>query len=72
MCSEMNLQLILNKLRIPLWCPPLVFLWDMVSVDTHTIKILKLAIDKILLGMLKGNLVFLKATFIFSKKKVTG
>lgn len=30
MCSEMNLQLILNKLKIPSKCPPLVFLWEMV------------------------------------------
>ena len=30
MCSEMNLQLILNKLKIPTKCPPLVFLWEMV------------------------------------------
>ena len=32
-------------------------------LDMHTIKILKHTIDKILLGMLKDNLVFLKATF---------
>lgn len=30
MCSEMNLQLILNKLKIPSQCPPLVFFWEMV------------------------------------------
>lgn len=30
MCSEMNLQLISNKLKIPSKCPPLVFGWEMV------------------------------------------
>jgi hypothetical protein len=36
-------------------------------VDMHPVKILKHMIGKILLGMLKGNLVFLKST-IFLKK----
>lgn len=66
MCSEMNLQLILNKLKIPSKCP-LYFYGKWLSVDMHTIKILKHTIDKILLGVLKGNLVFLKA--VFKKKK---
>lgn len=30
MCSEMNLKLILNKLKILSKCPPLVYLWERV------------------------------------------
>jgi hypothetical protein len=33
----------------------------------HPVKILKHMIGKILLGMLKGNLVFLKSTIFFKK-----